>query len=118
MARALLSEKAKVLITGRDQHKIDYLSETLRSFPGEAQGVALDVQSEESVRQGVKRMISLWGVVLLRESRPFSGRRQRVIAWLSGQSTLQQIYRSPHSFHPREDDIFMLDGQPDINTIV
>jgi NAD(P)-dependent dehydrogenase (short-subunit alcohol dehydrogenase family) len=61
MARALLSEKAKVLITGRDQHKIDYLLETLRSFPGEAQGVALDVQSEESVRQVVKRMISLWG---------------------------------------------------------
>jgi uncharacterized oxidoreductase len=25
MARALLSEKAKVLITGRDRHKIDYL---------------------------------------------------------------------------------------------
>src|SRR5215471_8572230 len=55
--------------------------------------------------------------VLLRESRPFSGRRQRVIAWLSGQSTLQQIYRSPHALHPRENDIFMLDGQPAVITV-
>src|SRR6516165_2186517 len=52
-----------------------------------------------------------------RESRPFSGRRQRVIAWLSGQSTLQQIHRSPHSLHPRENDVFMLDGQPTVITV-
>src|SRR6266436_5079530 len=54
---------------------------------------------------------------LSRESRPLSGCRQRVIAWLSGQSTLQQIHRSPHSFHPREDDIFMLDRQPAVITV-
>src|SRR6516164_8097692 len=52
-----------------------------------------------------------------RESGPFSGRRQRVIAWLSGQSTLEQIYRSPQSFHPRENDVFMLDGQPTVITV-
>src|SRR5262249_41649214 len=47
----------------------------------------------------------------------FSGRRQRVIAWLSGQSTLQQSDRSPHSLHPRENDVFMLDGQPAVITV-
>src|SRR6516165_4550550 len=54
---------------------------------------------------------------ILRGSRPPSGRRQRVIAWLSGQSAFQQIYRSPHSLHPRENDIFMFDGQPAIITV-
>jgi hypothetical protein len=30
---------------------------------------------------------------------------------------LSKIYRSPRSLHPRENDVFMLDGQPAVITV-
>src|SRR6516162_2541765 len=46
-----------------------------------------------------------------------TGRRQRVVAWLVDQRSLQQVDRSPHAFHPREHDILMFDRQPAIVAI-
>jgi NAD(P)-dependent dehydrogenase (short-subunit alcohol dehydrogenase family) len=60
MARALAKEGAKVLITGRDRHKVDQAVATL---PGDCVGAVIDVRDEPSIAKGLADMVRLWGGV-------------------------------------------------------
>jgi NAD(P)-dependent dehydrogenase (short-subunit alcohol dehydrogenase family) len=73
MARALVKEGAKVLITGRDQNKIDQavssirsatdptIRETPASLSGECVGALIDVRDEQSIEKGLAGMVQHWG---------------------------------------------------------
>jgi NAD(P)-dependent dehydrogenase (short-subunit alcohol dehydrogenase family) len=61
MAEALLKEGAKVLISGRDQDKIDQTVASLKSLSGECVGALINVREEQSVQEGVAAMVQLWG---------------------------------------------------------
>jgi gluconate 5-dehydrogenase len=61
MAEALLKEGAKVLISGRDQKKIDQVVSSVKSLPGECAGAFINVRDEQSIQEGVAEMVQLWG---------------------------------------------------------
>jgi NAD(P)-dependent dehydrogenase (short-subunit alcohol dehydrogenase family) len=61
MAKALLEHGARVLVTGRDQEKIDLAVSTLKELSGECAGSLIDVRSEHSIREGVNAMVHRWG---------------------------------------------------------
>jgi NAD(P)-dependent dehydrogenase (short-subunit alcohol dehydrogenase family) len=64
MAKALLSEGAKVFVTGRNVKKIDKAVSELRSFhfsPGVCQGSQVDVRDQQSIRSGFAEMLRVWG---------------------------------------------------------
>lgn len=61
MAQALVKEGAKVLITGRNQDKIDKAVSSVQSLSGECAGVLIDVRDEQSIEAGVVQMEKLWG---------------------------------------------------------
>ena len=64
MAKALLSEGARVLVTARDLGKVDKAVSALRSLhspPAECRGAAVDVRHEQSIRSGSAEMVGLWG---------------------------------------------------------
>lgn len=61
MAQALVKEGAKVLITGRDQNKIDQAVSSVKSFPGECVGALIDVRDEQSIEKGLAGMVQRWG---------------------------------------------------------
>jgi NAD(P)-dependent dehydrogenase (short-subunit alcohol dehydrogenase family) len=61
MAEALLKEGAKVLISGRDQNKIDHVVSSLEPLSGECVGALINVRDEQSIQKGVAAMVQLWG---------------------------------------------------------
>jgi len=61
MARALVGGGAKVLISGRDQKKIDQAVSLLKPLPGECAGALIDVRDEQSIAKGLAGMVQLWG---------------------------------------------------------
>jgi len=61
MAQALVKEGAKVVISGRDQAKIDHAVSSLASLPGECIGALIDVRDEQSIQKGGAEMVQLWG---------------------------------------------------------
>ncbi len=61
MAQALVKEGAKVLITGRDQNKIDQAVSSVESLSGECLGALIDVRDEQSIEKGLAEMVQLWG---------------------------------------------------------
>jgi gluconate 5-dehydrogenase len=61
MAQALLQEGARVLISGRDQNKIDQVVSSLQSLSGECVGALIDVRDEQSIQSGVDEMVQRWG---------------------------------------------------------
>jgi NAD(P)-dependent dehydrogenase (short-subunit alcohol dehydrogenase family) len=61
MAKALVSEGARVFLTGRDPDRVNRALSELRSLPGECQGQALDVRDEQSIRAGLAEMLRIWG---------------------------------------------------------
>ncbi|WPU93000.1 SDR family oxidoreductase [Mucilaginibacter sabulilitoris] len=61
MAQALVKEGAKVLITGRDQDKIDQAVSSVQSLSGQCAGVLIDVRDEQSIEAGVIQMEKLLG---------------------------------------------------------
>ena len=60
MAEALLKEGAKVLISGRDQRKVDQ-AVLVKPLPGDCVGAIIDVRDEQSIRNGLALMMKLWG---------------------------------------------------------
>lgn len=63
MAKALLPEGARVLVTGRNAEKIDKAVSELRSLhfsPGICQGSEIDVRDQQSIRSGLAEMLGLW----------------------------------------------------------
>jgi NAD(P)-dependent dehydrogenase (short-subunit alcohol dehydrogenase family) len=60
MAKALLTEGARVLVTGRDSRKLEEAARDLRSLPGEVHGTILNVCDERSIQKAMLRMIELW----------------------------------------------------------
>lgn len=61
MAQALLKEGAMVLITGRDQNKIDQAVYRTKSLPGKCIGALIDVRDEQSIKKGLDEMLQAWG---------------------------------------------------------
>jgi NAD(P)-dependent dehydrogenase (short-subunit alcohol dehydrogenase family) len=61
MAEALLKERAKVLISGRDQDKIDQVVASLKPLSGECVGALINVREEQSIQEGVDAMVQRWG---------------------------------------------------------
>ena len=61
MAQALLKEGAKVLISGRDQKKIDQAVSAVKPLPGECFGALINVRDEQSIENGLAEMVRLWG---------------------------------------------------------
>ncbi|MGO8694101.1 MAG: SDR family NAD(P)-dependent oxidoreductase [Rectinemataceae bacterium] len=61
MAEALLKEGAKVLISGRDQRKVDQAVSSVKPLPGDCVGAIIDVRDEQSIRNGLALMMKLWG---------------------------------------------------------
>jgi len=61
MAKALVSEGARVFVTGRDRDRVNKALSELRSLPGECQGAAMDVRDEQSIRAGLAEMLRSWG---------------------------------------------------------
>ncbi|HEY4151605.1 MAG TPA: SDR family oxidoreductase [Chitinophagaceae bacterium] len=61
MAQALVKEGAKVLITGRDQTKIDQAVSSVTALSGECAGALIDVRDEQSIEKGLDGMIERWG---------------------------------------------------------
>jgi NAD(P)-dependent dehydrogenase (short-subunit alcohol dehydrogenase family) len=61
MAQALIKEGANVLISGRDQNKIDQVVSSLKSLSGECVGALINVRDEQSIQKGVAEMVQLWG---------------------------------------------------------
>jgi gluconate 5-dehydrogenase len=60
MAKALVSEGARVFMTGRDRDRVNKALTELRSLPGECQGAAMDVRDEQSIRAGLAEMLRIW----------------------------------------------------------
>jgi len=63
MARALIKEGAKVLITGRDQDKIDRAVASVQSPEGECAGALINVRDEQSIERGLAAMAARWGSI-------------------------------------------------------
>lgn len=61
MAKALIKEGAKVLISGRDQKKIDQAVSSAKSLPEDCVGAIIDVRDEQSIEKGLTQMVQLWG---------------------------------------------------------
>jgi NAD(P)-dependent dehydrogenase (short-subunit alcohol dehydrogenase family) len=61
MAQALLEERAKVAVGGRDQNKIDQVVSSLKSGSGECVGALINVRDEQSIQKGVAEIVQLWG---------------------------------------------------------
>lgn len=61
MARALVKEGAKVLITGRDQDKIDQAVSSVQLSAGECAGALINVRDEQSIEKGLADMAARWG---------------------------------------------------------
>lgn len=70
MAQALVKEGARVLITGRDQNKIDQAVSSVESvqaassvelLSGECAGAVIDVRDEQSIEKGLAGMVQRWG---------------------------------------------------------
>jgi gluconate 5-dehydrogenase len=61
MAQALVKEGARVLITGRDQNKIDQAVSSVTSSSGECAGALIDVRDEQSIEKGLAGMNQRWG---------------------------------------------------------
>jgi NAD(P)-dependent dehydrogenase (short-subunit alcohol dehydrogenase family) len=61
MAQALLKEGAKVVVSGRDQNKIDQVVSSLKPRSGECVGALINVRDEQSIQKGVAEMVQLWG---------------------------------------------------------
>ena len=61
MAQALLKEGAKVVVSGRDQNKIDQVVSSLKSRSGECVGSLINVRDEQSIEEGLAEMVQLWG---------------------------------------------------------
>lgn len=61
MAQALVKEGAKVVVSGRDQNKIDQVVSSLKSCSGECVGSLINVRDEQSIEEGLAEMVQLWG---------------------------------------------------------
>lgn len=61
MAQALVKEGASVLITGRDQSRIDQALSTVKSFSGTCAGARMDVRNEQSIERALEGMAQTWG---------------------------------------------------------
>ncbi len=61
MAQALLMEGAKVLVSGREQAKIDKVVLSFKSLSGESIGALINVRDEQSIQKAVSDMVRLWG---------------------------------------------------------
>jgi NAD(P)-dependent dehydrogenase (short-subunit alcohol dehydrogenase family) len=61
MAQALVTEGAKVLVSGRDQNKIDKVVASFKPFSGQCVGVLINVRDEQSIQNGVAEMVRRWG---------------------------------------------------------
>jgi NAD(P)-dependent dehydrogenase (short-subunit alcohol dehydrogenase family) len=57
MAKALAASGGKIMITGREQKRVDLAVDRLRSLPGELLGVAMDVRDEESIKRALEQMV-------------------------------------------------------------
>jgi NAD(P)-dependent dehydrogenase (short-subunit alcohol dehydrogenase family) len=60
MAKALVSEGARVWVTGRERDKIGTAIADLQSAAGECRGAVMDVRDEQSIRAAVAEMRRLW----------------------------------------------------------
>ena len=60
MSHALVASGCKVLITGRDQAKIDATLGEFRTLPGEALGSVMDVRDESSITLALEKMTERW----------------------------------------------------------
>lgn len=63
MAKALLSHGAKVLVTGRNQKKVNHAVQELDSLrvpDGVCHGAVVDVRDERSIRSGLAEMLQHW----------------------------------------------------------
>jgi NAD(P)-dependent dehydrogenase (short-subunit alcohol dehydrogenase family) len=63
MAKSLLSQGARVFVTGRDQGRVTQALAELRSPLGESAGAVMDVRKEQSIRAGLAEMLEIWGGV-------------------------------------------------------
>src|SRR6185312_2880267 len=61
MAQALVKEGAKVVVSGRDQNKIDQVVSSLKSCSGECVGSLINVRDEQSIEEGLAEMVQQWG---------------------------------------------------------
>jgi len=63
MAKALLSEGAKVFVSGRNLEKVNqavYELRSLRVSDGVCHGAVVDVRDEQSIRSGLAEMLQVW----------------------------------------------------------
>jgi gluconate 5-dehydrogenase len=61
MAKALVSDGARVFVTGRDLGKVHHAVADLQAPAGECQGTVMDVRDEASIQAGVAEMLRLFG---------------------------------------------------------
>src|ERR1700733_535291 len=60
MAKALLSEEARVFVTERNLDKVNKAVSELRALPGTCHGAVIDVRDEASIRSGLAEMLRQW----------------------------------------------------------
>lgn len=60
MAKSLLSQGARVFVTGRTEERVASTLAELGSLPGECAGAAMDVRDERSIRSGLTAMLETW----------------------------------------------------------
>jgi gluconate 5-dehydrogenase len=60
MAKALVSEEARVFVTGRNLDKVNKAVSKLRALPGTCHGAVIDVRDEASIRSGLAEMLRQW----------------------------------------------------------
>jgi NAD(P)-dependent dehydrogenase (short-subunit alcohol dehydrogenase family) len=59
MAKALVSEGARVFVTGRYRERVNKAVFDLQALSGECQGAVMDVRDEQSIRSGLAEMLRL-----------------------------------------------------------
>jgi NAD(P)-dependent dehydrogenase (short-subunit alcohol dehydrogenase family) len=60
MAKALLSEGARVFVTGRNLDKVNKAVSELQALPSTCHGAVIDVRDEASIRSGLAEMLRQW----------------------------------------------------------
>jgi NAD(P)-dependent dehydrogenase (short-subunit alcohol dehydrogenase family) len=61
MAEALLKAGAHVVISGRDQQRVERAVASVKSHPEACLGALIDVRDERSIEEGVNQMVRQWG---------------------------------------------------------
>src|ERR1700730_7107252 len=107
-ASSALCATAAPVSEARDSAAVSTTSYTVTSVPPAARmAFACTLAIRPAPINAIPIMILLCSKLV--EFQCNSGDCQSVIAWLVDQSSLKQINRSPHAFHPGENDILMLD---------